>query len=135
MLSFVWVFLGSGLGGVCRLAIGLWAKALVGIAFPLGTFLANALGSFILGMLTVFITKDASWLHKVLPFQLSWHTQHLLAVGFCGGFTTFSSFALETFLLMQNRQWLLAGINVVVNLSATLLCVGFGYDICRRWIY
>lgn len=135
MLSFVWVFLGSGLGGVCRFSIGILAKAMVGIAFPMGTFLANALGSFILDMLTVFITKDASWLHKMFPFQLSWHIQYVLAVDFCGGFTTFSSFALETFLLMQNRQWFLAGVNVFVNLSATLLCVGFGYDICRRWIY
>ena len=91
------------------------------------------IGSFILGALTVIISKDQTWLHKAVPFELSWHMQHLFSIGFCGGFTTFSSFAFETFALIKSHQWLFTFINVLANFSATLIFVWMGYVLCEKW--
>ncbi len=85
--AYLWVALGSAVGGCARFALGSAVAAAAGSAFPWGTFLINVLGSFLIGLFASRI-EDAAW-------------RQLLMVGLCGGFTTFSSFSLETLNLLR----------------------------------
>lgn len=85
------VFLGSGLGGVCRWLSGRWVQSLLPhTAFPWGTFAVNVTGCLLIGLLYGLIDRG----HILNP-----HLRLLLTVGFCGGFTTFSTFVNENYLL------------------------------------
>lgn len=98
--DFLWVFLGGGLGSVCRFGIGLMSKSWFPNAlWPLGTFCVNMLGCFLIG-----VCLSAAEKHPALKPQLVF----FLSTGFCGGFTTFSSFAHESNgLLSQEHQGLM----------------------------
>ena len=115
-LSLLWIALGGAAGSVIR--------ALVGMAlhfrFPWSTLLVNVLGSLLIG-----------WLMSRLGVldteaQTRWHA--LLVVGFCGGFTTFSTFSWQTLAQIQRGEWPAAVINVVLSVSLCLLAVWMG---CR----
>ena len=87
------IFLGGGLGSVSRYAIGKWFL-FHGSGIPFGTLIVNGLGAFFLGLLF-------SWFQKN---QIQSPVYLLLAVGFCGGFTTFSSFSLELMELWRSKE-------------------------------
>jgi CrcB protein len=123
MLSFLYVALGSAAGGVARWSIGNWVQRLAGgvppAVLPVGTLVVNASGSFVLGALAVVIARpDAG--ARVDVARL------LLGVGFCGGYTTFSTFSLDTIALLETRGWLLALVNVVASIGAGLVGVAAG---------
>jgi CrcB protein len=80
-------------------------------AFPYGTLLINITGSMILGFFLIFSTERA---------LLDPRWRLLIAVGFCGSYTTFSSYAFESFALLEQGQWLLAGVNI---LGSNVLCL------------
>lgn len=82
MKNFLLIFLGGGFGSMLRYAVGRWLNT--GAILPWGTFLANILGSFLIGIVIGYTSRSEN---QILVF--------LLAVGFCGGFTTFSGFAFE----------------------------------------
>ncbi|MDP2060683.1 MAG: CrcB family protein [Flavobacteriaceae bacterium] len=91
MKNFFLIFVGGGMGSVFRYALGRWLNT--GAILPWGTFLANILGSFLIGVIIGYASRNEN---QLLTF--------LLAVGFCGGFTTFSGFAFENmqFLISKN---------------------------------
>lgn len=128
MLSYLYVALGSAAGGVARWSIGSWVQRLAGgvppAVLPVGTLVVNASGSFVLGVLAVVIARpDAGARADVARL--------LLGVGFCGGYTTFSTFSLDTIALLETRGWLLALLNVVASVAAGLVGVAAGMLIGR----
>ena len=115
MSSFLWVFLGGGLGSICRFAIAKWMNASQ-LDFPLATLIANALACILLGFLFAFNLKTE------LPSSLKW----LLMTGFCGGFSTFSTFSNETFQLLQNGETAYALTNIAGSILLCLFCIFIG---------
>lgn len=111
MLVF-YVAIGGAFGAVCRYLLGGWIGSPGGGLFPWATLIVNVVGSFVMGAL-------AAWLSKALPAHQA-ELRALLAVGVLGGFTTFSAFSLETALLAEKGQWVLAAGYVI---ASVLLCV------------
>ncbi|MBR0062180.1 MAG: fluoride efflux transporter CrcB [Selenomonadaceae bacterium] len=113
MTKILLVFTGGGLGAVCRFLV---TTALAGKLgnFPLGTLTANFLGSLLMGLVVGIL---AGRFDSVRLF---------VAVGFLGGFTTFSSFSAETLALIQNGQLFAAAANVIVSVAAGLLACAAG---------
>ena len=94
--------------------------------FPLGTFLINVSGSFVLGFLGALLADRAVPNANALRLAIG--------VGFCGGFTTFSTFEFETHALFEDGVWLTALTNMFLSLFAGLLAVRFGIVAARAWI-
>lgn len=113
--------LGSALGGVLRFAvIQIGARLFPGTLLPIGTWMANILGSFLIGWI-------AGWLSQTpRALEYPW-VSPLVMVGVLGGFTTFSSFSLQTLALAREGDWGAAILNVVVSLFACLAAVWAGY--------
>lgn len=128
MLNYLYVALGSAAGGVARWSIGNWVQRLGGglppAVFPVGTLVVNATGSFILGLLAVLIARPGAGSRADVA-------RLLLGVGFCGGYTTFSTFSLDTVALLESRGALVAGVNVVASVFAGLIGVAAGMLVGR----
>lgn len=115
MQAFLLVFIGGGLGSICRYGI---ARLLQKQQwdFPLATFIANALACIILGALVgISLKGDMNSTNKLL-----WMT------GFCGGFSTFSTFSSETFQLLQTGNYVYALANVGLSIIVCLFCIFIG---------
>lgn len=109
LTAFLFVFLGGGLGSVSRHGVGKLALNLFEHSkFPVGTFIANTLACFILG-LTLYFFKE-----KLL--ENDW-LKYLVVIGFCGGFSTFSTFSIETFKLFQEGFYWIALLNIAVSIG------------------
>ena len=119
-MKFLLVFVGGGLGAMARYFVTTNLAGKLG-NFPVGTMAANILGSFLMG-LVVGIIAGRSSLENV---------RLLLAVGFLGGFTTFSSFSAETLSLIQGGQMFLAVINTLVSVVAGLAACFAGLTLCK----
>ena len=118
----LWVALGSAIGGAARY----WASGLVarwiGETFPWGTIAVNVLGSFLIGLVFTLTGPDGRILVPTAARQF-------MLVGVFGGFTTFSSFSLQTLMLMQDGEWLWATGNVVLSVALCLLGVWLGHSL------
>jgi fluoride exporter len=119
MPVYLWVAAGSAVGGVLRFALGTLIQRQAGTTFPLGTLAINFSGSLLLG----FILRYALGTPAVSP-----ETRALLATGFCGGYTTFSTFSYEAAALIEDgdlrRAAWYVGLSVALALAGTFL--GFG---------
>jgi CrcB protein len=122
VLDFLAISLGAIVGANARYWMSRSALRLLGPVFPYGTLAINVLGSFVLGFFLVWTTYrgtvDPRW-------------RLLIAVGFCGGFTTFSSYAFESMALMEQGQWLLVATNIVSNNLLSLTAVLAGMALAR----
>jgi len=115
MQSLVLVFLGGGLGSVLRFALGRWIQVPHGQHFPWGTFVANVAACLVLG----FVIGLADHKNMLTPAARMFWT-----VGFCGGFSTFSTFSHEALVLLQNGLNLTTALYIFLSL---ILCLGATY--------
>jgi CrcB protein len=119
MLNYIWIMLGGALGTGARY----WASGLVaerfGEVFPLGTLFVNVTGSFVIGFFAAVIEPEG-------PFLVSPRLREFVMIGFCGGYTTFSSYSLQTLELARDGDWLRAGLNSVLSLVCCFLFVWLG---------
>ncbi len=119
-VSYLWIGLGSALGGMARHGCSDLAARYFGTAFPWGTLFVNVTGSLLIGFLASLTVDDGRLL-------LAPDARAFLMVGLCGGFTTFSALSLETLNLARDGQWIAASGNVVLTVVICLLAVGMGY--------
>ena len=122
---YVLVGLGSFVGGNARYIVGRFVGSSVDTRFPLGTFLINVSGSFILGVIGGLLAERATPHADALRLALG--------VGFCGGFTTFSTFEFETHALLEDGIFWTALANMVGSLVAGLVAVRLGLLPARVW--
>lgn len=120
-----WVGLGGFLGANARYWIGGWIQERWGTEFPWSTFVINITGSFILGLFVTLVTERFI-VRNVVPLRL------LIAIGFVGAYTTFSTFELETLTLVQTATWIRAFGNAFGSLFAGFLAVWLGVILGRR---
>jgi CrcB protein len=117
-MLLVYLAAGGVIGTLARHGLGTWVPTWAGTALPWGTFLVNALGSFVLG----FAVRASTQL------DLSAELRGFVMVGFCGAFTTFSTFSYETVALMQEGHWARAAAyalgSVAVGLAAVVAGMG-----------
>ena len=114
-MKFLAVFIGGGLGSLARYTIALIINRL-GYHFVWATLLANVLACFIIGLLTALVVKGS----------LSEQQRLLFATGFCGGFSTFSTFSNETWTLIQTGQFLMAVFNILLSFVLCLTATFVG---------
>ncbi len=120
MLNALWIFIGGGLGSLARWGASGWVANRFGETFPWGTLLVNVIGSFAIGLFATATSPDGRWL-----VPASFRTFFMFGV--CGGFTTFSSFSLQTLTLVEDGEWVRAGANAVLSLVLCLLGVWLGH--------
>lgn len=119
-MTAAWIAMGGALGTLFRYWINLLVTAYAGEAMPWGTFGINISGSFIIGLIAG-LTEPGGRL------MLSPELRLFLIVGFCGGYTTFSSFSLQTLALLQAGEPVRAAGNVVGSVILCLVAVWLGY--------
>ena len=119
--TILWISLGAVLGANLRYFVAQQIAKLT-TAFPHGTLIINVTGSFVLGFFLIWTTDrvlvDPRW-------------RLLVAVGFCGGYTTYSSYAFETFALFEQGQWLPAVLNILLSNVLCLIGVVLGAILAR----
>lgn len=119
MKQLLIVFIGGGTGSVARFLLSKWLNN-PSSGLPYGTFLANVLGSFLIGIILGYFYKTNT---------ISQNTMLLLATGFCGGFTTFSTFAYESHILLKNNDFLSFGLYGIAS-----IVLGFAAVFLGMWI-
>ena len=119
LMTTMWVALGGALGSVCRFWLGMTVAERLEEVFPWGTLTVNVLGSFIIGFTAVLTGPDG---RLYVPTD----ARIFVIAGFCGGFTTFSTFSLQTLTLLRDGDMTRAGLNIVVSVAACLLSVWLG---------
>jgi CrcB protein len=120
-----YVAIGSAVGGVIRYLLGGAIQRALAASFPVGTLVINVTGSALLG----FIFRYALETPAVTP-----EIRALLGVGFCGGYTTFSTFSYETLTLLEDGDWRRAGLYVGVSLLGSVLAAFLGFMAARELI-
>ncbi len=121
-MAYLWIALGAVVGASARYFISGYIARTFATAFPYGTLFINVTGSLLLGFFLILagerLLLDPRW-------------RFLIAIGFCGSYTTFSSYAFETFAYMEQGQWLMVAVNVVASNALCLAAVLAGAAIAR----
>ncbi len=121
-MSWLIVLVGSGAGGVARYLTSTWMAARFGPAFPWGTLTVNVAGGLLIGLIATLADERG---------LIGPQTRLLLVVGFLGGFTTFSSFSLESLRLAEGGELLPAALNIFGNMTLALLAAAIGINLGR----
>ncbi len=121
MKNLFFIFIGGGIGSICRFLLSNYTQKLYNVSgFPLGTFIVNILGCFLIGILSSHFLKDNSDL------------KFLLITGFCGGFTTFSAFSAENYSLWQNGDYIHLILYSLLSIVIGFIAVFIGLYIGRN---
>ena len=119
MLEYILVMVGGALGTGARFWVSGFVAERGGELFPLGTLVVNITGSFAVGFLAAFMDPEGS-------FLMSPRLRQFLMIGVCGGYTTFSSFSLQTLDLVRDGDWFKAGLNTLLSFVCCLAAVWLG---------
>jgi CrcB protein len=119
-MAYFWIAVGSALGGMFRYWCSGVAARLIGETFPWGTLIVNVVGSFVIGFFFTLTGPDG----RVL---VSSTARQFVMVGLCGGYTTFSSFSLQTLTLLQDGELVNAGANIAASVLLCMLAVWVGH--------
>ena len=119
------IFAGGGVGSMLRYAVGLWVEARVGPGFPWGTFAVNVSGCFVIGVLATLADEHA-WITPAARLAL--------VTGFLGGFTTFSTFGLETWELVEDGLVGFAAANAAASVVVGVAAVVAGVQLTRQLV-
>ena len=120
MVAYLWIAIGGALGSVARYWVsGIVAERYVH-AFPWNTLVVNVTGSLVIGILGALTEPEGRWF-------VSAGVRQFFMIGICGGYTTFSSFSLQTLNLLRDREWLYASGNVVLSVVLCMVAVWLGY--------
>ena len=120
MITYLWIALGSALGGMARYACSGLIAGWFGETFPIGTLVSNVVGSFIIGLFATLTGPDG---RVLVPGDI----RQFVMVGLCGGYTTFSSFSLQTLTLAQDGEFVRAGLNIGGSVVLCLFAVWLGF--------
>ncbi|MEA2714222.1 MAG: fluoride exporter [Gemmatimonadales bacterium] len=121
----LYVALGSAIGGVSRYLLGGLVQRMLDTTFPAGTLLVNITGSFLLGAIIRYALDTPSLTPEVRAF---------LTIGFCGGYTTFSTFSYETMALLEDGEWARAGVYITASVILSLIATFLGLALARQVI-
>ena len=123
-MAYLWIALGAVVGASARYFISGYIARNLSATFPYGTLVINVTGSLLLGFLLILgserVLLDPRW-------------RLLVAIGFCGSYTTFSSYAFESFAYMEQGQWLMMASNILANNALCLAAVVAGAAVAR-WL-
>jgi CrcB protein len=119
MVDYILVMAGGALGTGARFWLSGFVAERGGELFPLGTLVVNVTGSFAIGFLAAFTDPQGS-------FLVSPRLRQFFMIGVCGGYTTFSSFSLQTLDLVRDGDWFKAGMNTLLSFVCCLLAVWLG---------
>ena len=120
-----YIAVGSAIGGMSRYVIGGLVQRLLDTTFPAGTLLINVTGSFMLGVILRYGVETTTLTPELRAF---------LTVGFCGGYTTFSTFSYEAVALLEDGEWGRAGVYIGLSLLLSLTAVLLGFALARQAI-
>ena len=118
-----YIAVGSAIGGVSRYLVGGLSQRLVAGTLPAGTLLVNVTGSFLLGLILRYGVETSTLTPEMRAF---------LTIGFCGGYTTFSTFSYETIALAEDGQWTRAVLYVVLSVGLSLIATFLGFAAARE---
>jgi len=118
-VTYIWVAIGGALGSMARLFVSSSFAKVLGEVFPWGTVIVNISGCFLIGILATITGPDG---RAVVPPDF----RQFLLIGICGGYTTFSSFGLQTLNLLRDGDWVGAGGNALVSFVACMIAVWLG---------
>ncbi len=118
--TYLAVMLGGAFGTGLRMALSGWLAAKYGETFPVGTLVVNVSGCFVIGIFATLTGPDGMFFTSAL-------TRQVVMLGVLGGYTTFSSFGLQTFNLFQDGEWLRAGLNAALSVVLCLIAVWLGH--------
>ena len=122
MLNYIFVSAGAAIGGALRYGISSYIQRHISVIFPYGTLVVNVVGTFILGIIMFYLNEKELIGNEFRLF---------LTVGFCGGFTTFSTFSYETLTLFRDSEFGLAIYNVLLNVVLCLVGIYLSYLISK----
>lgn len=126
MSLYFWIFLGSGFGGIARFALSGLAAHRFGETFPWGTFIVNVVGCFAIGFVATLTGPEAR-------FLVPGSARQFIMTGILGGFTTYSSFGLQTLNLAREGEWLRAGANAIGTFIVCFAAVWLGH-VFAAWL-
>ena len=116
---------GSAVGGVSRYLVGSLLQRLAAYGFPGGTLLINVSGSFLLGLILQYAIETSAISPELRAF---------LTIGFCGGYTTFSTFSYESLALMEDGQWPRAALYIVLSVALSIAAALLGVLAARQLV-
>jgi CrcB protein len=120
MQNYLWIAIGSAIGGVGRYWLSGVIAVLAGETFPLGTLIVNITGSLAIGFIATLTGPDGR-------LFVSTTARQFMMIGLCGGYTTFSSFSLQTLNLVNDGQWLYVALNIGASVFLCLVAVWLGH--------